>query len=347
MKKAIAILLAITLMFGLVACGDSASKKTRYEGEFAFLFDTVTQVVGYTETKEEFSEYVQLIYDSLEEYHQLYDIYNDYEGVNNIKTINDNAGIEPVKVDQRIIDLLLFAKKVNKENGGNINVALGSVLKIWHNHRTEGIEEPENATLPEMGELEAAATHTDIDQIIIDEEASTVFITDSEMSLDVGAIAKGYATEQVAQIAQEAGMDSFLLSVGGNVKAVGTKGDGSLWSVGIRNPKEEKGNDLFLTYLTDVSLVTSGIYERYYTVEGKQYHHIIDPKTLFPTTYFAAVTIITPDSGMADALSTVIFNLPYEEGLEIIEKMPDTEAVWVFHDGETKYSSNFESLIKK
>lgn len=352
MKKAIVILLSMTLVLSLVlglsACGDnSASQKKRYEGEFAFLFDTVTQVVGYTETKELFSEYVQLIYDNLEEYHQLYDIYNDYEGVNNIKTINDNAGIEPVKVDQRIIDLLLFAKKMNKENGGNLNVALGPVLKIWHDHRTEGVEEPENATLPEMTELKEAAKHTDIDQVIIDEEASTVFLTDSKMRLDVGAIAKGYATEQIARMAQEAGMDSFLLSVGGNVKAVGTKGDGSMWSVGIRNPKEEKGNDLFLTYLTDVSLVTSGIYERYYTVDGTQYHHIIDPETLFPTTHFAAVTIITPDSGMADALSTVIFNLPYEEGLEIIEKMPDTEAVWVLHDGEVKYSSNFESLIKK
>lgn len=346
MKKLITILLCFVLLLGLSSCG--GNEKKRYEGEFAFLFDTVTRVIAYTDTKEEFSGRVQLIYDSLEEYHQLYDIYNNYEGINNIKTINDNAGVEPVKVDKRIIDLLLYAKKANEETDGNINIALGSVLKIWHQHRIEGIDEPEKASLPEISDLEEAAKHADINQLIIDEEKSTVFIKDPEMSLDVGAIAKGYATEQVAQIAMEAGLDAFLLSVGGNVRAVGTKADNNEpWAVGVRNPQMEEGNDLFLTNLTDASLVTSGIYERSYTVDGKEYHHIINPKTLYPAEYFAAVSIITPDSGMADALSTAIFNLPYEEGLKIIEKMPTTEAVWVFNSGEVKFSSNFEEYIKK
>lgn len=113
LKKLIAIIIILTFSINLAACGDK--KKTRYEAEFLVLFDTVTKIVAYTETKEEFTEYSQLIYDNLKEYHELYDIYHDYPGKNNIKTINDNAGKKPVKVDKRIIDLLLFSKEWYKK----------------------------------------------------------------------------------------------------------------------------------------------------------------------------------------------------------------------------------------
>lgn len=331
----------------MVAC--NSNEKKRYEAEFLLLFDTVTQIVSYSDSKEEFAEYAELIHDNLEEYHQLYDIYNDYDGINNIKTINDHAGIEPVKVDKRIIDLLVFSKDIYKKTNGKVNIAFGSVLKIWHDYRTEGVEDFENAAVPPIDQLEAAAKHTDIKSVIINEAESTVFLKDSEMRLDVGAIAKGYATEQVCKIAMENGFHSGLISVGGNVRAIGSKGDtDQLWNVGIQNPKEEIGqSDLHVVYLTDVSLVTSGIYQRYYMVNGKSYHHIIDPETLFPSEYYAAVTIITENSGMADALSTAVFNMPFEQGNDFIESLKDTEALWVFNDGEMKYSSNFKKLIKK
>lgn len=346
-KKLIACIIMITLTLSLVAC--SGNEKNRYEAEFLLLFDTVTQIIGYSESEEKFTEYAELIYDNLEDYHQLYDIYNNYDGINNIKTINDNAGIAPVKVDKRIIDLLVFSKDAYQKTNGKVNIAYGAVLEIWHDYRTKGIEDFENAQLPPMDLLETAAQHTDINNMIIDEAESTVFLKDPDMSLDVGAIAKGYATEQVSIIAMENGFNSGLISVGGNVRAIGNKGDtDQLWNVGIQNPKEEIGqSNLFVAYLTDLSLVTSGSYERYYTVNGKNYHHIIDPETLFPSEYFTAVSIITNDSGMADALSTAVFNMPFEEGKEFIESIPETEALWVFNDGEIKYSSNFKDFIKK
>ena len=340
-------MILLILSLNMVAC--NSNEKKRYEAEFLLLFDTVTQIVSYSDSKEEFAEYAELIHDNLEEYHQLYDIYNDYDGINNIKTINDHDGIEPVKVDKRIIDLLVFSKDIYKKTNGKVNIAFGSVLKIWHDYRTEGVEDFENAAVPPIDQLEAAAKHTDIKSVIINEAESTVFLKDSEMRLDVGAIAKGYATEQVCKIAMENGFHSGLISVGGNVRAIGSKGDtDQLWNVGIQNPKEEIGqSDLHVVYLTDVSLVTSGIYQRYYMVNGKSYHHIIDPETLFPSEYYAAVTIITENSGMADALSTAVFNMPFEQGNDFIESLKDTEALWVFNDGEMKYSSNFKKLIKK
>jgi thiamine biosynthesis lipoprotein len=329
------------------ACG--AQKKTRYEAEFLVLFDTLTKIVAYTESKEEFSRFTQLIYDNLKEYHELYDIYHDYPGINNIRTINDNAGIKPVKVDKRIIDLLLFSEKEYKKTEGRVNVAYGTVLKIWHDYRTAGIEDPENAALPPMDKLREAAGHTDINNIIIDEANSTVFLKDPEMSLDVGAVGKGYATEQVCQIAIKNGFTSGLVSVGGNVRAIGSKGvNGELWNLGIQNPdKESSQSNLKIVFLADLSVVSSGVYERYYTVGSKDYHHIIDPDTLFPSEYFAQVTIITRDSGLADALSTAVFNLPFEKGLEYINSLPDTEAMWVMKNGEIKYSDNFMKYLKE
>ena len=343
-RRTTAAILVLILLFNLAAC--TKTEKKRYEAEFLKLFDTVTQVVGYTDSKEEFTKQAQLIHDSLEEYHQLYDIYNDYPGINNIKTINDQAGVAPVKVDQRIIDLLQFSKKAYDMTDGKVNVAFGAVLKIWHDHRTIGIEDPEKATLPPMDQLVKASNHTDINQIIIDEKKSTVYLQDPEMSLDVGAIAKGYATEEVSKIALKNGFTSGLISVGGNVRSIGVKADGDIpWKVGVQNPFDQNGENISQVTLKDESLVTSGIYERYYIVDGKSYHHLIDPATLFPADYFVSVTILCPDSGLADALSTSVFNMPFEQGKELIESLPDTEALWALKDRTIKYSSHFQDSI--
>ena len=346
-KKMLAILLTLALVFQLPAC--NTTKKTRYEAQFLELFNTVTEIVGYTETKEEFTTFSNLIYNNLKKYHQLYDIYDDYSGINNIKTINDNAGKKPVKVDKKIIDLLLLAKAEDKATGGACNVALGAVLQIWHKYREAGIDDPEHAALPPMSDLKAAAEHTDIDKVMIDEKASTVYLADPKMSLDVGAVAKGYATEQVCQIAIAKGYTSGLISVGGNVRAIGDKGiHNEQWNVGIQNPNLESSEKSLATVLmADQSLVSSGIYERYYTVNGKRYHHIIDQKTLMPSTYYKQVTILCKDSGKADALSTAVFNMPFEQGLKYIESLPDTEAMWVLPDDTIKYSNNFQKYIKK
>ncbi len=344
-KRILSILIIIIFNINFVACG--ANKKQRHEAEFFLLFDTVTQVVAYTETKEEFDSFSNLIYNSLKEYHELFDIYNNYEDINNLKTINDNAGVTPIKVDKKIIDLLKFAKSEYENSNGQCNIAFGSVLEIWRKYRENGIENPKHASLPTMQELKTAKQHTDIDNIIIDEKASTVYLADAEMSIDVGAVAKGYATEKVCQLAIENGYTSGLVSVGGNIHAIGNKDEnGSAWNVGIQNPNNEHSNKIiYTTLLTNKALVTSGDYQRYYVVNGKKYNHIIDTHTLMPAEYFKSVTIICEDSAKADSLSTTVFNMPFEEGLEYINNIPDTEAVWVLQDDSIKYSENFEDYI--
>ena len=151
-----------------------------------------------------------------------------------------------VVVDAKIINLLLKSREIYNITGGKTNVAMGAVLSIWHEYREAGIEDPENAELPPMDELKEAALHVNIDDMIIDEAASTVYLRDPLMSLDVGAVAKGYATEQAAEAIEASGRTSVLLSIGGNVRAIGVKPDGSAWNVAIQNPDlEAEGPSLF------------------------------------------------------------------------------------------------------
>lgn len=348
-KKIIAIILIIIMVFNLGAC--SNIKEKRYQASFLDVFDTVTTIVGYDKNKEEFARHAQMIHDKLKEYHELYDIYNNYDGINNIKTINDNAGKSPIKVDSKIIDLLKFSKEAYKLLDGKLNVTLGAVLAVWHDYREAGLNDPDKAVLPPMDVLKEKSKHTDINDLIIDEAKSTVYLKDPEMSLDVGAIAKGYATEKVCEYISKEGFTNGTISVGGNVRTIGSKLEGKnkeeAWSIGIQNPDlESKDKNLCILNLKDYSLVTSGVYERYYTVNGKQYHHIIDPDTLMPAEYFLSVSIVCKDSGMADALAKV-FNMPYEQGLKLIESLKDTEALWVFKDGSMKSSPGFDKFIKK
>lgn len=350
MKKRTVIFLCILLA---LISGCSPRGPHRYKAQFFQLFDTLTTIVGYADSEEQFGEITEKLRAKLEEYHQLYDIYNDYEGINNLKTINDNAGIAPVVVDARIINLLELMIQRNQQTNGAVNVALGAVLSIWHDYREAGLDDPENAQLPPMALLEEAAKHTNIDAIIIDKPASTVYLKDPEMKLDVGSTAKGYATEQVALYAQSLGVESLLISVGGNVRAIGRKlvadsaGD-TRWNVAIQNPdKSSPQTDLLSVMIEDASVVSSGIYERFYTVNGVQYHHIIDPQTLMPATRYAAVTILSGDSGTGDSLSTAVFVLPLEEGKRLIEGMEGVEAAWVMKDGSIEYSSGFRDYVKE
>ena len=343
MKRTATLILLLVLLCGCTAAPAKSNDTglNRYEATFLTLFDTVTTIVGYAETEEAFTDTAQVFHDELLEYHQLYDIYNEYEGINNIKTINDHGWEHPIKVDQRIIDLLLFSKELYTQTEGRVNIAMGSVLRLWHDARETGIADPSRAALPDQAALEQAAAHTDIDSIQIDVEESTVFLSDPEVKLDVGAIAKGYAVEQVCRNTPS----GLLISVGGNVCPTGPKPEsGQPWVVGIQDP-EDPEQYLHTIYVEDVSVVTSGDYQRYFTVDGVPYHHIIDPDTNYPAGYWRSVTILCRDSGVADALSTALFTLPQEAGQALLDAF-QAEAMWVRQDGTILYSPGFQAYIR-
>ena len=342
---AIAAVLMVVLGLGL-SIYQKNSQPEQYKRYYIDAFDTATQIIGYAESEEEFGKQADLINEELKRYHKLYDIYNLYGSVDNLKTINDNAGVAPVKVEKEIIELLKFSIDLYKKTDGEINIAMGKVLNIWHVYRTTGINDSTLAELPPMERLQNASKHCNIDDIIIDEEASTVYLADPEMRLDVGSIGKGFAVQKVAEYARQLGCYNMVINCGGNVITIGPKADESNWIFGIQNPDSEASNDILKRVsLTDMCLVTSGDYQRYYVVDGVKYCHIIDPDTLMPPTYYSAVSIICNDSGLADALSTALFNMPYEDGLELINSIDNAEAIWVMYDGSVKYSENFEDYV--
>jgi len=338
-RLALMILLMGLLLSGCQGTMDAPGQK-QYTASFLTLFDTVTTIMGRADSEEEFGRLAQEIHDQLLEYHRLFDIYNDYEGLNNIKTINDNAGVAPVAVDRRIIDLLLDCRRYHAQTGGRVNVAMGSVLALWHDARSAALDDPRNAHLPDEAELASAATHTDFDNVVIDEGASTVYLSDARLRLDVGAVAKGWTVQRVCEQLPP----GLLVSVGGNVCATGPKdAEGTPWVIGIQNPD---GDDYLHTiYVASGSVVTSGDYQRSYAVDGKRYHHIIDPDTLYPSEYWRSVTVVCSDSGLADALSTALFVLPLGEGRALAEAL-GAEAMWVAADGSISYSPGFEEMIR-
>ena len=355
MKKILSLLLAVLMVLGVSGCAQiepevpvnpEEPQKQKFTRSYMDYFDTASTIVGYDYSKEEFDANCAVVEEQLAHFHKLYDIYNHYEGVTNIYDINKEAGKAPVKVHEDIIALFEFCREMYDLTQGKTNYAMGSVLRIWHNYREAGNYDYPNAEVPPMEMLEAAAEHCNIDDIIIDKENSTVFFADPELKVDVGAIGKGYATERIAKSLEEMGVDNYTLNIGGNIRTIGPKGDGTGWVAGIQNPDLTSEQTFILKVcFTDLALVTSGSYQRYYYVGETKYHHIIDPETLFPKDTFAAVSILTPDSGIADAVSTACFNLSLEEGMELIESIENTEAMWVEPDGTIHYSSGFEKYI--
>lgn len=352
MKRKLSVCVIIIIISILVAaCSSNSKSYAKYSYEFLGAFDTTVQLIGYAKNEDDFKVMVDMAQERFMELHRLFDIYNDYDNLNNAKTINDNAGVKPVKVQQEMIDLLVLSKQWYDTSNGKCNIALGAVLKIWHDYRDAGIKNPENARIPSMSELNAAISYTDIEKVIIDTKNSTVFLEDKNMSLDLGAVAKGFASELVANELTEEGYTSFIISSGGNVKVVGEPiySDRSKWGVGLQDPFENAhdSNKLYfeVLYLNDSSVVTSGDYQRYYTVNGQNYHHLINADTLMPSNYFKSVTIVTKDSGFADFMSTTLFLTPYDEGVQLAEQL-DIAAIWVMHDGTVMATENARLLMR-
>ncbi len=354
MKKFMKIISSLLLAAVVITGCQTAPKeevKTKYQDTFFEYFDTVTTVIGYTDTQEEFAAYFTEIKEEFKRLHELFDIYNSYDGINNLKTINDQAGKEPVKVDQTIIDLLKFSKEWYGKTNGKANIAMGAVLRVWSEYREEAEFDPNLAKLPPMELLEEKNAHTDINKVIIDEAAGTVYLEDPLMSLDVGAVAKGYSAEYVADKMREKGFTSLIISAGGNVKALDKPLDGvrDRWGIGIQNPDENiftGAASLDTVFANNIAVVTSGDYQRFYVVDGKKYHHLIDAATLMPGTQFKAVTVVMEDSGLADFMSTTLFLSSLEEGKEMLSQIEGAHALWVTHDNEIIVSDGFSSMLK-
>ena len=339
LKSILCLCVVSGLLVVMTGCPKTAIKADPKGMVYYTFFDTVSYVYDYAgDSQAEFEQKCSAVSAVLDEYHKLFDIYYEYSGVVNLCTVNRNAGGEPLKVDEKLIDFLLYAKEIYTLTGGEMNVMMGAVLRPWHDCRTAATENPGESSIPEESVLLEAAKHTDIASLEIDREASTVRISDPDARIDVGALGKGYATERAAQYLKSVNADGYVLNIGGNIRIIGTKPDGSGWLTGIKDPADPDSSYAMKLTLANTSCVTSGVYERYFTVKGVRYHHIIDRDTLYPADYFSSISIITEDSGLADALSTALFCMSYEEGLKLVNALDGVDVLWITADGQMYYT---------
>lgn len=360
LKKLVLSLLSLSMMMIMTGCSKKYELMSHY---ITGPFDTITTYMSYVSSEEEFNEQCDYIEEQLNYYDQLFDKYNTYNGMNNLKTINDNAGKKAIEVDQPLIDLLNLSIERNRKISSKVNIAFGSVINIWHDYREEAESHDGVGTVPSDEELEEANQHTSIDSIEIDEKKKTVYINDALASIDVGATAKGYAIELIKDGLIEMGVDNFLLSGGGNVASHGQRKiqkEGEFYlddcadkfCVGIESPQDgnyaasaddpDSENEAVLVVQGE-SIVTSGDYQRFYQdVNGVRYHHLIDPETLYPAVHFRSVSIITEDSGLADFLSSAVFLMEYEEGLKLVNSLDGVEAIWLLEDGKIRMSDGLK-----
>ncbi len=340
MKRIAAILLIIAALFAPCGC-----KKTDAKYQYAFfdVFDTVTELTIYANDETAAADAAKAAHERLIYLNKLFDIYNEYDDAVSLMAVNAAAAKAPVSVSEETMALLKFAKEAYKLTGGKVNAAMGSVLSIWHDYREAGLADEANAQLPPMELLKKAAEHTDINSIVLDEANGTVFFTDDMVCLDVGAIAKGFAgqmvTDELNARIETGEISAALISLGGNVCAAGTKPNGEAWQIAVQNPR---GSDNAATAgIASGYVVTSGDYQRYYTVGGVRYNHIIDPDTLMSADKHASVTVISSNGALADALSTALFIMDTDEGRALIDSIDGAEALWIDNDGGITRTDGF------
>jgi len=243
-----------------------------------------------------------------------------------VSRVNAAAGIEPIQVHEETFAVIKLALHYAKLSGGAFDPTVGPLVSLW------GIGGG-RPRVPFQAEIDETLPLVNWQYIELDEETSCVFLTRQDMALDLGAIAKGYAADEAAAVIRDAGIDRAIINLGGNIVTCGERKDGKPWRVGVQNPNDDRNKYIGVLQVTEKSVVTSGVYERFFEEEGRRYHHIFSPDMGYPADNgLLSVTITAPFSVDADALSTAVFVLGYERGSALIESLAETEAVFIFDD---------------
>ena len=249
-----------------------------------------------------------------------------------ISKINRAAGIRPVKVSFETLSILKRARDYSKKYNGIFDITIGPLSTLWGFKEDEEINLPENQTILKLMKL------IDYKDIIINEKDTSVFLKDNGMSIDLGGIAKGYAIDRGSSVLKNMGIKNFILNAGGDIYVSGTKDGKDLWKVGIKHPRNS--NELVAEFnLKDYAVATSGDYERFKIINGKRYHHILDPRTGYPGTLSESSTILAPTAEEADATATYVFLLGWKDALR--DKDIDFPLLIVAADGSIHYNQTF------
>lgn len=254
--------------------------------------------------------------------------------------VNKAAGINPVIVSEDTYEVIDTAKKAAEESAGAFDITVYPVVALW------GIG-TDQARVPSESEIAAELKYVGYNDLILDPDEQSVFLKRTGMGLDLGGIAKGYSADRISEMLKSMGVESGIINLGGNILAMGSKADGSAWKIGIQNPMSDRGEYIGIAEVVNQTVVTSGIYERYFEMDGKRYHHIMDTKTGYPAdNELAGVSILATSSIEADALSTTCFVLGTEKALEFLKNKPDVNALFITKDKKIQMTPGFKKVFK-
>lgn len=332
--KNICFLLIILLFTNVTACSISNEPISKS----SFFMGTIVNITLYDKKNQSILEKVFKEINTLEEKFSLNIPSSE------VNEINKNAGNSPVKVSNETFEIINKAIEISKMSKGSFDITIGPLVNLW------GIGS-DKARLPSKSEIDYCLDLIGYENIILDESTKSVFLKKEKMILDLGAIAKGYIADIIKDMLINEGVKKAIIDLGGNIFALGEKSKNTPWTIGIQNPFENRGTPLGTLKITNQSVVTSGIYERFLEVEGIKYHHILNPSTGYPFhNELASVSIISSKSIDGDALSTATFALGIEDGLNLINSLNNIEAIFVNKNREIYLSNgltnNFELLNK-
>lgn len=339
-RRFLLIVLSIFFVIGLGGCSFIATP-VEYTSE-QFLMDTIVNIKAYGDNEEQVKKAVLSAFAEMKRIERLTDRFAQ-EGTGEVEfsdvyRINQAAGEQPVKVNEDVYEMIEMAKTYYELTEGAFDITIGPVMDLWG----FGSEEK---YIPSDAELQGKMLSVNSDKVILNESEKTVFLQEDGMKIDLGAIAKGYATEKAAAVLLKTGIEHAIINAGGNIDVIGKKYDGQAWRIGIQDPRNSK-NLVGILSLTDEAAVTSGDYQRYFEEDGIRYHHIISPKTGKPSRDTMSITVITKNSAKADVLSTALFVMGPEKGMELVEQLEGVEACFVGTDNKIVTSSGMSNKVE-
>lgn len=331
---------ALVVAAGIASC--RYGKQTLEYSSDQFLMDTLISIKVYGNDPEIMKKAVAAAYAEMRRIAELADGFQQPGTAacssSDVCRVNARAGRQPVRVDDDIMAMLLLAKKYSELSDGALDVTVGPLMELWGFGSN-------NPHLPSPDRIQATLARIGSKDLLLDEEERTAFLRRAGMKLDLGAIAKGYATERALQILEKHGIRRALIDAGGNIRVLGRNSHDAPWRVGIKDPRKENAIVAVLQ-LEDTSAVTSGDYYRSFEVGGKRYHHILDPRSGYPAEQNMSVTVVTRDAGLADTLSTVFFILPADRALEMAGKMPGVDLLLITADGRIRHSPRLKGRLE-
>lgn len=322
MKKVSILSITILLLLAFISC--SSPRKDEKLSVTGIYFDTVIQIDAWGVSTSVLDECNKIC----ENYELLF---SNKIGTSEISQINASAG-SPVLVSQETIDLISLGLNYCELSGGKFDITIAPLSDLWN--FTDNAEH----TVPDAGAIEEACSHVDYRKVLVDKKACTVTLQDPQAKIDLGGIAKGYIADRLKEYLKKEGVEHALINLGGNVLTLGASFDGSPFRIGIQKPFDVQNTPIDIVEIQDRSVVSSGVYQRYFEKEGRLYHHILNPETGYPyANELLQATVITDSSADGDALSTCCFALGLEEGSALIESLKDVQAVFVTEDYRLHY----------